>query len=244
MSSIANLLYESKLYKQTFNVLFTSECVKLLYVVMVDIPIDPMPSSGSPTEKLPGKWKDTLSTLGIIILAPLVALFLTAFVFQSYQVDGPSMESTLQDKDRLIVTKTSRTWARITGDDYVPGRYEIVVFNHTGEYADNEFVTEKQLIKRVIGIPGDKVVVKDGVVTVYNKERPEGFLIDREGPEKNTIGYTSGNIEETVEDGEIYVMGDNRSNSLDSRTFGSIRSKDLVGKLSVRIYPFDKINKY
>jgi signal peptidase I len=190
------------------------------------------------------KLKETLSTLGIIILAPIVALILTAFVFQSYQVDGPSMETTLHNKDRLIVTKIPRTWSRLTRHSYIPDRYDIVIFNHTGEFSDSQFVTEKQLIKRVIGLPGDKVIVKDGIVTIYNKERPEGFLIDREGPEKNTIANTPGNIEETVNEGEIYVMGDNRENSLDSRTFGSVRTQDVVGKLSLRIYPFDTANKF
>lgn len=191
-----------------------------------------------------GRWRDTLSTLGIIILAPLVALFLTAFIFQSYQVEGPSMETTLQDKDRLIVTKTARTWARLTGNIYIPERYEIVIFNHTGEYANSQFVTEKQLIKRVIGLPGDRVVIKDGVVTIYNSERPNGFLVDREGPEKNTIGNTTGNIDEVVQEGEVFIMGDNRANSLDSRNFGPISAKDIVGKLRLRIYPFNNANKF
>ena len=191
-----------------------------------------------------GRWRDTLSTLGIIILAPLVALFLTAFVFQSYQVEGPSMETTLQDKDRLIVTKTARTWARLSGNSYIPERYDVIIFNHTGEYANSQFVTEKQLIKRVIGLPGDRVVVKDGLVTIYNNERPDGYLVDREGPEKNTIGNTPGNIDEIVQENEVFVMGDNRVNSLDSRNFGPIAAKDIVGKLRLRIYPFDSANKF
>lgn len=190
-----------------------------------------------------GRWRDTISTIAIIIMAPLLALFLTAFVFQSYQVDGPSMAPTLNDQDRLIVTKVANTWSKITRDSYIPPRYEIVIFNHTGNF-DGQLSSEKQLIKRVIGVPGDRVVIKDGLVTVYNDERPEGFLVDREGPEKNTIGPTPGNVEETVEEGEVFVLGDNRDNSLDSRTFGTIRSKDLVGELSLRIYPFDKANKF
>lgn len=190
------------------------------------------------------KLKDTLSTLGIIILAPLVALFLTSFIFQSYQVDGPSMETSLQNRDRLIVTKTGKTWARISRNDYIPKRYEIVIFNHSGDYGDSGFIAEKQLIKRVIGLPGDRVVVKDGVVTVFNNQHPEGFLIDREGPEKNAISNTTGNIDETIKPGELYVMGDNRENSLDSRSFGAIRSVDLVGKLSLRIFPFDKAEQF
>lgn len=204
-------------------------------------PVSVPPPTATPAKE---KWKDTLSTLGIIILAPIVAFFLTVFIFQSYQVDGPSMETTLQDKDRLIVSKTGKTWSEITRSDYIPKRYEIVIFNHTGEYEGGAYVSEKQLIKRVIGLPGDRVVVQNGEVTVYNDEHPDGFAVDREGPEKDVIGSTSGNINETVGEGEVYVMGDNRPNSLDSRSFGPVKSDELIGKLSFRIYPFDKVERF
>lgn len=189
------------------------------------------------------RLKETLSTIGIIILAPIVALFLTAFVFQSYQVDGPSMETTLQNRDRLIVTKTGKTWSKITGKPYIPQRYDIVIFNHTGEFG-GELASQKQLIKRVVGLPGDRVVVKDGIVTVFNGQNPNGYLIDREGPENEVIRDTPGNIDETIKAEEIYVMGDNRENSLDSRAFGAVRSQDVVGKLSWRIFPFNKTDKF
>lgn len=205
----------------------------------------PVETTGSGSSKNNNGWKDTLSTIGVIILAPIVALFLTAFVFQSYQVDGPSMEPTLQDKDRLIVSKVGKTWSKITGEDYIPERYQIIIFNHTGEFSGGSQVTEKQLVKRVIGLPGDRVEVKDGLVRVYNSEHPDGYLIDREGPEKDVIGNTPGGpINETVQPGEVYVMGDNRENSLDSRTFGPIQAEDIVGKLSFRIYPFNKFEHY
>lgn len=190
------------------------------------------------------KWKDTLSTIGIIILAPLIALFLTHFVFQSYQVDGPSMEPTLHNEDRLIVTKTAKTLSKLTGNPYIPKRYEIIIFNHNSSIENNQ-AQQKQLIKRVIGLPGDRVVIKDGVVTIYNNEHPNGFLVDREGPEKYVIGNTPGNdIDLTVKSGEVYVMGDNRENSLDSRVFGTIPSNNIVGKLSLRIYPFSTYETY
>ncbi len=211
--------------------------------------MDQQPQTNNPYPEPSGQhkpnnaWKETASTVAIILLAPLVAIFLTQFVFQSYMVDGPSMQETLHDGDRLIVTKTGKTWSRITRSDFIPERYDIVIFNHSGEFGASEG-NVKQLVKRVIGLPGDRVVVKDGVITIFNKEHPDGFLVDREGPEKNTIGNTSGNIDETVGDGEIYVCGDNRENSLDSRSFGTVRSQDLVGTLALRIYPFDKVEKF
>lgn len=189
--------------------------------------------------------REILSTLAIIIIAPLVALFLTAFVFQSYEVDGPSMEKTLFNKDRLLVDKAPRTWARITGHAYLPKRYDIIIFNLTEGGGLGE-PTEKQLIKRVIGLPGDRVVVKDGVVTVYNKENPKGFLVDQKGPEAAVIGDTTAptEIDQTIKPGEVFVMGDNRPNSLDSRAFGPIDLNSIVGKLSFRIYPFNEITRF
>ena len=189
-------------------------------------------------------FRENLSTFAILVLAPLTALFMIHFVFQTYEVDGPSMNTTLADNDRLIVVKTGKTWSRITRSDYTPNRYDIIVFNHRGDFGFGDKVTDKQLIKRVIGVPGDRVVVKDGVVTIYNKDNPDGFLVDRVGPESKVIGVTSGNIDQTIRDGEVFAMGDNRENSLDSRVFGTVTSSEIVGKLAVRIYPFDKTQRF
>lgn len=191
-----------------------------------------------------GFIRDNLSTIAILIFAPLLAIMIATFVFQTYEVDGPSMETTLQNKDRLIVLKTDRTKARLTRGTYIPARYDIIVFNERTDFGFDNQVAEKQLIKRVIGLPGDRIVVKDGSVTIYNKERPDGFLVDKEGPEKNVIGFTSGSIDQTIASDEVFVMGDNRENSLDSRAFGAIDANNIVGKLAVRIYPFDKVERF
>jgi signal peptidase I len=202
----------------------------------------PVPANDGYKRPSSGGQKDLISTVAIIILAPLIALFLTAFIFQSYEVDGPSMEPTLDDNDRLIVNKTNRTWSMIFSSNYVPERYDIVVFNQNSSAPDGS--EQKQLIKRVVGLPGDRVVIKDGKVTVYNQQNPEGFPVDEQGPHGNIVEYTDGHIEQTVEEGEIFVLGDNRKNSLDSRAFGAISSEDVVGTLSVRIYPFDSVQKF
>lgn len=186
--------------------------------------------------------KEMFSTLAILIMAPIIAIFLTIFVFQSYQVDGPSMERTLQNNDRLIVTKTGKTWSKIIRKDYIPSRYSIIVFNYNGD-SDYE-VQNKQLIKRVIGLPGDRVVIKDGITTIYNAQNPNGFYPDKVGPEASVINVTKGETDYTVRAGEVFVMGDNRDNSLDSRIFGPVNSNDIIGTLSVRIFPFGSIKKF
>lgn len=199
------------------------------------------PSQPNKDKKKSAK-RELLSILGVLILAPIIAIILTFFVFQSYVVDGPSMERTLYNNDRLIVWKAPKTWSSIFGSDYIPDRYSIIIFqsNGTGGVGNSQ----KQLIKRVIGLPGDRIVIKDGVVAIFNEENPDGFFPDRVGPEANVIGNTTGNIEYTVKEGEVYVLGDNRDNSLDSRSFGAIASEDIIGNLSVRIFPFDSIKKF
>lgn len=193
------------------------------------------------SSKKDGK-RELLSTIAVIILAPIVALFLTMFIFQSYEVDGPSMEKTLQNNDRLIVNKTGKTWSKITGHQFLPERYAIVVFKQkTSSYEGTE---DKQLIKRVIGLPGDRVVIKNGDVTVYNDENPDGFNVDDNGPEASLNEYTDGDIDLVVQEGQVFVLGDNRKNSLDSRAFGTIDASSIVGTLSARIYPLNQIEKF
>jgi signal peptidase I len=175
-------------------------------------------------------------TIGILISALLVALFIITFVFRSYQVDGPSMENTLQNNDKLMIWKVPRTWADITGHDYIPNRGDIIVFNETGLAQFNQ-QDSKQLIKRVIGLPGDRVVVSNGVYTIYNKAHPQGFDPDKTLPYGKNIPETSGNIDVTLGKDQLFVSGDNRPDSLDSRDFGPINASQIVGKLVLRVFP-------
>ncbi len=185
------------------------------------------------------RWRDVFLTLVVIPMALLIALVLVLFVFQSYEVDGPSMQPTLQNNDRLIVWKLPRTWARLTGHPYIPKRGDIVIFEEPS--LDN-----KQLIKRVIGLPGDRVVIKNSVITVYNNAHPNGFDPDTSLPygKTFTVPPTAGNIDITVGADQVFVCGDNRPDSLDSRYFGTVPVNDIIGQLVVRILPLDKAEKF
>jgi signal peptidase I len=187
--------------------------------------------------------KSILSTIAILLIAPILALGITAFLFQSYEVDGPSMESTLQTHDRLIIWKAPKTLARITRKDYQPQRGDVVVFIKKGLY-DFDADKEKQLIKRVIGLPGERVVVKDNVMTVYNKEKPDGFQPDKTLAYGKVIGDTPGSVDVVVPENEVFVAGDNRVNSLDSRIFGTVPEHDIVGKMVARILPVKNAQKF
>jgi len=180
--------------------------------------------------------KEILSTIGILLLAPLAAIILTAFVFQFYRVDGPSMEKTLHNNDRLIVFKLPKSWARLTNRTYLPARDDIVVFNRTEEDG-----TERQLIKRVVGLPGDHIVVKNNKVIIYNLDHPDGYDPDGGKDHQPYTIPTAGNVDLTVPEGQVFVLGDNRKNSLDSRVFGTIHADDIVGRLGTRVFPFKPV---
>jgi signal peptidase I len=191
--------------------------------------------SQKPTSAL----REALSTVGILFTALLVALFIITFVFRSYQVDGPSMQSTLQNGDKLIIWKVPRTWAKITGHSYIPDRGNIVVFTESGLSRFGQ-QNSKQLIKRVIGLPGDHVVVANNVVTIYNKAHPNGFDPDKTLPYGKVIPATTGNVNLTLGPSQLFVEGDNRPDSLDSRDFGPINANQIIGKLVVRVFPIGK----
>ena len=187
-------------------------------------------------------FRNIVSTLLVLFIAPVVALLLTAYVFQSYQVDGPSMETTLQNNNRLIVWKVPRTWARITGHPYIPNRGNVVIFNTNGLPDFGE--SGKQLIKRVIGLPGDRVVVANNVITIYDKQHPHGFRPDLTMSYGKVIHSTDGNENIVIPQGYVFVCGDNRGDSLDSRVFGPVPVSDIVGKLVFRILPINETERF
>jgi signal peptidase I len=182
--------------------------------------------------------KAGLSTLGIIAGAVSVALIIVVYIIQFYHVDGPSMEAELHHRDRLLVVKIPRTLARLTGHDYIPRRYDIIIFERPHSAATK--VRESQLIKRVIGLPGDRIVINDNKVTIYNNDHPDGFNPDEGQDYAGWIYSTSGNQDITVPTGQIFVLGDNRANSTDSRELGPIPAKNIIGKTWLRVVPDPK----
>ncbi|HSX47649.1 MAG TPA: signal peptidase I [Patescibacteria group bacterium] len=187
--------------------------------------------------------REFVSTIAILVTALIVALLIIAFIFRSYQVDGPSMENTLHNGDKLIIWKMPRTWSKITGTPYIPNRGDIIVFSESGLSAFGQQDT-KQLIKRVIGLPHDKVVVNNNVVKIYNKAHPQGFEPDKTLPYGKDIPPTSGDLNITVGTNQVFVEGDNRPDSLDSRSFGPINADQIIGKLILRVFPANQIKAY
>jgi signal peptidase I len=173
------------------------------------------------------------------LIVPLaLVLFLHFYVFSAYHVVGSSMIQTLHDSDYLIVSKVDHTKAmlgKLTGGsgNYIPGREQIVIFH----YPKNP---QLDFVKRVIGLPGERVVVSSGQVRVYNKQHPDGFDPNTGYEQEGT--YTEGDIDVVVPEGNIFVLGDNRTpnGSSDSREWGFLPSYDIVGNAVLRLYPFDQ----
>jgi signal peptidase I len=180
-------------------------------------------------------WKSIASTVSVLIAAPILAIFITIFVFQSYEVFGASMQTTLQNGDRLIVQKLSKNWSNIRGKDFIPQRYEIIVFDKPSSISSAGNV--EHLIKRVIGLPGERVVVRNGYITIYNQDNPDGFDPDDGQEYAKDILITTGEVDITVGANEVFVNGDNRSNSLDSRSFGAISATTITGVAKLRFVP-------
>ncbi len=179
-----------------------------------------------------------------LFVAGVVALyfFMSFFIIRSYVVEGQSMATTLQNGDRLLINKVPRTLARITGNSYIPRRGDIVIFNQSGLFAGS--TSQKQLIKRVIGLPGERVVVKDGTLSIYSQDHPGGFEPDKTGLYSIANATTPGDVDITLKAGEVFVCGDNRNNSEDSRYFGPLKAEQIVGKLTLRFLPLNKAQRF
>ena len=209
---------------------------------------------------------DILSLGSFVILIVLGTLFLNTYIYRSYNVVGVSMENTLHNDDRVIVNRAAVSWAHFTGNEYIPERGQVIVFLNEDEDAVKAYQaqgienpttctvptgkSDQYIIKRVIAFPGERVVVKDGVMTIYNDEHPEGFVYDDIWRTSSTDGpkaYTSGEVDMVVPSGEIFVSGDNRegSNSWDSRNgLGTIPYCRIIGPVAFRLFPFDKIRTF
>lgn len=145
------------------------------------------------------------------------------------------MESTLSNGDSLLVNKTPQTLAKLTHTTYIPKRGDIIIFVvHGSTEPQLNQGQDLNLIKRVIGLPGDRVVVKNGAITIYNSTHPEGFDPDAGTHYIETVSRTPGDVDLIVSEGHIFACGDNRTNSTDSRALGPIPVSDVLGTLIYR----------
>ena len=160
------------------------------------------------------------ATLPYIIIVIVVALIRT-FIITPVQVEGMSMYSTLDDKEILLLKKYDKSY----------DRFDVVVFNYNNT----------KLIKRVVGLPGDTVEYKDNNLYINGKYIKEEFLKNNQETydfSLEDLGY------ETLPDGYYFVMGDNRTNSTDSRVIGLVSAEDIEGTTNFVIFPLNKFGNF
>lgn len=166
--------------------------------------------------------RNALEWIGIIVLALIAAFLIKTFLLQAFYIPSESMHPTLKIKDRVLVNKLSRS----------PGRGDIIVFERPPAERGGD-PTIKDLIKRVVGLPGEKVMGKDGKVFINGQPLNEPYL---------PTGITTGAFAEvTVPPHAYFLMGDNRPHSKDSRSFGPIEKELIVGKAFIRVWPVPRV---
>ncbi|MFC0470557.1 signal peptidase I [Halalkalibacter kiskunsagensis] len=159
------------------------------------------------------------------IIAIIFAILIRTFLFTSYEVQGESMTPSVYDGERFIVNKIGYGFSE-------PDRFDLVVF-HANE--------EEDYIKRVIGLPGDVVFYQDDILYINDRAVEEPFLKQKVADHKWGLYTNDFSIPEAVPLGHVFVLGDNRPNSLDSRRLGFISNEQIVGKVDWRFWPIQEV---
>jgi signal peptidase I len=172
-------------------------------------------------------WRRTiLEWLGVIAGGIAIALLVEAFLIQAFWIPSPSMEPTLDVGDRVLVNKLSYKFHDVH-------RGDVVVFERPPGASTGEDGEIKDLIKRVIAIGGDTIEAREGNVYVNGEPIDENYL--EPGTPTDHLPPTE------IPPGHVFVMGDNRTNSEDSRVFGPIDEDDIVGRAFIRVLPITDI---
>ena len=164
--------------------------------------------------------KDFLKeVLNLVVIAVVIVIPFRLFIAQPFIVDGLSMYPTYNNGHYLIIDEISYRF-----ED--PKRGSVMVFKYPKD-------PSKYFVKRVIGLPGEKVEINRGMVTIINSENPEGLTLEEpyvKFPKDETLNYE-------LKEGEYFVMGDNRASSADSRIWGAVPEENIIGRPIVRFIP-------
>lgn len=175
------------------------------------------------TQKKTG-WQSFWELVRFVAIALVVVIPIRIFIAEPFVVSGSSMAPTFENANYLIVDKISYKLN-------VPQREDVVIFRYPNDQT-------KFFIKRIIGLPDETLDIKGAVITIKNEAHPEGFKL-----EEPYVKNTANNITHfELKSDEYFVMGDNRSGSSDSRYWGAVKRKLIVGKAFLRLLPINKIN--
>jgi signal peptidase I len=163
----------------------------------------------------------------IVILALLIVAPIRLFIFQPFFVKGQSMEPNFENGDYLFVDEISY---RLND----PQRGEVVVFKYPNDVS-------QRYIKRIIGLPGETVEIKDGIIEIFNENRE---IVLKEESYLPQSALTLGEVNITLGENEYFVMGDNRVASSDSRRWGPVPREDIIGRVFFRVWPLATLSKF
>jgi len=172
-----------------------------------------------------------IEIIKVIIISLAIIIPIRYFLIQPFYVKGASMEPNFYDHEYLIIDEISYRFRE-------PQRGEIVVFRYPRD-------PSQYFIKRIIGLPGEKIEIKEGKIYVYNQKYPEGIAIDeRLYLEAGVETRSFGNKVFVLEKDEYFVLGDNRDLSRDSRDFGPVEKSLIVGRVWFRGWPFNRMTLF
>jgi len=169
-----------------------------------------------------------LEVLEIIAVAVVAVFLVRNFLVQPFLVSGGSMYPNFENGDYLLVDELTYRFR-------LPERGEVVVFKYPSD-------PSTYFVKRIIGLPGERIVMKDGEVTVFNEGHPQGFVLDEVYLPKGTT--TSGSGVYDLKSNEYLMLGDNRPFSFDSRSWGPLPQPDIVGLVRLRLWPLNEITAF
>jgi signal peptidase I len=161
------------------------------------------------------------------LIAILIVIPIRMFIAQPFIVSGASMDETFHSGEYLIVDQLSYHFEE-------PQRGEVIIFKYPKD-------PSKFFIKRVIGVPGDEIDITGDVVTITNEEHPDGMVLDEPYIKSMRSGAS---LTETLGDREYFVMGDNRDQSSDSRTWGVLQESYIVGRAFLRLFPPEAVDYF
>lgn len=165
----------------------------------------------------------------IVVVALAIIIPVRYYLFQPFFVKGASMESTFNDGDYVLIDE-------ITFRFREPQRGEVIVFRSPQDHS-------QFYIKRVIGLPGEQIQIKNSQITVFNGQNPKGFVLD-ESDYLDSDSLTVGNLKEKVGLDEFFVLGDNRLHSSDSRLWGAVHKTLVTGRVFLRAWPLNAVKKF
>ena len=170
----------------------------------------------SPKQSRKDFWKEIIK---LVVLAVIIVIPFRLYIAKPFLVEGASMDPTFDTGDYLIVDELSYQFK-------APERGSILVFKYPLD-------PRKHFIKRVIGLPGETIEVREGVITILNDEHPEGFVLDEPYVEIKKAE----DFDFILEDGQYFVLGDNRMWSADSRVWGPLPEENIIGRPILRAWP-------